>query len=53
MYVWLGAPSIHMMSGLNLAWHWQGCWGNVHFKRHYGIVGSWGWLFKLLAFVKV
>ena len=39
--VWLGAPSIHMMFGLNLAGHWQGGWGHVHFRSHYGVVESW------------
>ena len=36
----VGAPSIHKMSGLNLARHWQGCWGHVHFRSHSGTVES-------------
>ena len=51
--VWLGAQKIHWMSGLNLVGHWQGCWGHVHFRSHLETIESWGWLFRLLAFVNV
>ena len=27
---WFGAPSMHSMSGLSLAWHWHVGWGYVH-----------------------
>ena len=53
MCVWFGAPSIHMMLGLDLAGHWQGCWTHVQFRSHYGTIESWGWLYRLPTFVKV
>ena len=28
--VWFGAPSMHRMSGLSLAWHWHLVCGHVH-----------------------
>ena len=37
--VWLGAPSMHRMSGLSLAWHWHSCWGHMHLRSHSRIVG--------------
>ena len=37
--VWLGAPSIHRMFGLNLAWHWQGCWGMCILGAILGLLG--------------
>ena len=32
--VWFGAPSIHRMSGLSLAWHWHFVCGHVHSRSH-------------------
>ena len=38
--VWLGAPIMHGMSGLNLAWQPHGiCW-HEHLKSQSGIVGT-------------
>ena len=51
--IWLGAPSMHRMSGLDLTWHWQGCWGHVDLRSHYGTLGYGSWLFKLPTFAKV
>ena len=51
--VWLGAPMMHNMSGLNLAWHWHAPWVHVHLRSHYGIVWSEGWLYILQALGKV
>ena len=36
--VWFGAPSMHSMSNLSLAWYWQFVCGHVHLRSHYGIV---------------
>ena len=51
--VWLGAPIMHSMSGLSLAWHWHIRFGHVHVRSHFGSVWFGGWLFRLLALVKV
>ena len=51
--VWFGAPIMHKMSGLSLAWHWQGDWEHVHCKSHPGTVCSCGWLLILPEFTLV
>ena len=51
--VWFGAPIMHRMSGLRLAWHWLGVWGHVHLSNHSRIVRSGGLLLILLALVSV
>ena len=38
--VLFGAPIMHRMSGLSLAWHRQGVCGHVHLISHSGIVCS-------------
>ena len=38
--VWFGAPSMHRISSLSLAWHWQLVCAHVHFMSHYGTVCS-------------
>ena len=51
--IWLGAPIMHSMFSLSLAWHWHICCGHVHVRSHSGTVWSGGWLFRLPALVKV
>ena len=36
--VWLGAPIMHIMSGLSVAWHWHFLCKHVHARSHLGIV---------------
>ena len=36
--VWFGAPIIHKISGLSLAWHWQGVFVHVPSRSHSRIV---------------
>ena len=50
---WFGAPIMHRMSGLSLAWHWHGFWWHVHWSSPSGIVGYCGWSLRWLALVKV
>ena len=50
---WLGAPSMHRMSGLSLVGHWHGCGGHVHLRSQFETVEYGGWLFRLPAFVIV
>ena len=40
--IWLGTPSMHRMSGLSLAGHWEGGWRHVHLRSHFGTVESGG-----------
>ena len=51
--VCLGAPRMHIMSGLNLSWHWHGFCVHIHLRSLSGIVWSWGWLVSLPALVNV
>ena len=51
--VWLGAPSIVRIYGLNLAWHWQCVCEHVHLISHYGMVRSWVLLLRLPALVNL
>ena len=51
--IWFGAPMTHRISGLSLAWHWQGRCGHIHLRSMFVIVGFGGWLFELHALVKV
>jgi hypothetical protein len=51
--VWFGAPIMHRMSGLSLAWHWHGFWRHVHCSSHFGIVCSCGWLLLWPALIRV
>ena len=51
--IWFGAPMTHRISGLSLAWHWQGHCGHIHLRSLFGTVGYGGWLFELHALVKV
>ena len=51
--IWFGAPIRHRMSGLSLAWHWQGGWEHVHCKSHSGTVCACGWLLIFPAFTLV
>ena len=51
--IWFGAPIMHKMSSLSLAWHWQGVWEHVHCNSHSGTVCSCGWLLILPAFTLV
>ena len=37
--VWFGAPIMHKMSGLNLAWHWHVICEHVHLRSHMGLFG--------------
>ena len=39
--VWLRAPSIIRIYGLNLTWHWQCVCEHVHLISHSGMVRSW------------
>jgi hypothetical protein len=48
-----GAPIMHSMSGLSLAWHWHGVWGHVHASSHSGTVDSCGRLLRCPALVFV
>jgi hypothetical protein len=51
--VWLGAPIMHRMFGLSLAWHPHGiCW-HEHLISHLGIVCSGIALLNVPAFVGV
>jgi hypothetical protein len=50
---WFGAPIMHRIYGLSLAWHWQlGC-EHVHLRSHSGIVCSGGLLLNVFALVSV
>ena len=49
--IWFGAPSMHRVSGLNLAWHWHVVCGQVHLRSHYGIVCLGGLLLRFHALV--
>ena len=40
--VWLGAPIMHSVSSLSLAWHWHIRCGHVHVRSHYGTCLVWG-----------
>jgi hypothetical protein len=51
--VWFGTPSIHMMSGRSLAWHWHLVCVHVHSMSHSGTVCSWLMLLRLPVFVSV
>ena len=51
--VWFGAPIMHRMYGLSLAWHWHGFWWHVHWSSHSAIVCSCSWLLMWYALVKV
>ena len=51
--VWFGAPNMHRISGLNLAWHWHVVYGHVHLRNHSGIVCSSGLLLRLHVLVSV
>ena len=53
--VWLfvGAPSTHNMSGLSLARHVHGIMGHAHWSSHCGIVLSYGLEIWLPAFMSV
>ena len=51
--VWFGAPSMHRISGLSLAWHWQVVCGHMQLRSHSGIVCSGVVLLVLLALVSV
>ena len=51
--VWFEAPIIHRISGLSLAWHWQGVCVHVHLRSHSGIVYSGGLLLRCPALVNV
>ena len=42
--VWFGAPIMHRMFGLSLAWHWHVC-VHVHLRSYSEIVCSGGVLF--------
>ena len=42
LVVWFGAPSMHRMSGLSLAWHWHVFVGMCIGVSHSGIVCSCG-----------
>ena len=51
--VWFGAPILHRMSGLNLAWHWHVVCVHVHLRSHFGIVCSGGLFLRWLGLVNV
>ena len=51
--VWVGAPSIFRIYGLNLAWHWQFVCEHVHLISHSGMARSCLLLLRLLALVSV
>jgi hypothetical protein len=51
--VWFGAPIMHRMYGLSLAWHWQGVCGHVHLSNQSRIVCFGGLLLILPALVSV
>jgi hypothetical protein len=55
--IWFGAPIMHMISGLNLAWHWYWHWHvvcvHMHLRSHSKIVCSGGVLFRWSASVNV
>jgi hypothetical protein len=36
--IWLGAPIMHKMSGLSLAWHLHGIYSHEHLMNQSGIV---------------
>jgi hypothetical protein len=36
--IWFGAPIMHKMSSLSLAWQWHGLWGHSHRSSQFGIV---------------
>ena len=40
--VWLGAPVMHIVSGLSLAWHWRFLCEHVHARIHSSIAWSSG-----------
>ena len=50
---WFGAPSMHMISGIYLAWHWKSVCGQVHSKSHFGTICSWVLSLRLPTFVNV
>lgn len=47
------APIIHSMYGLNIARHVHGVLGHVHWSSHCGIVMSWGLEFSFPALMSV
>ena len=51
--IWFGAPIMHMISGLNLAWHWHVVCVHGHLRSHSGIVCSGGVLFRWPTMVNV
>ena len=51
--VWFGAPIMHKMSNLNLAWHWHDVCEHVHLRSQSAIVCSGGLLLKLPTLVSV
>ena len=51
--VWFGAPIMHIMSGLSLAWHWHFLSEHVLARSQSGTVSSGGWLLWLHALVNV
>ena len=51
--IWFGAPILHRISGLNLAWHWHVVCVHVQLRSHSGIVCSYGVLFRWPALARV
>ena len=51
--IWFGAPIMHRMSGLYLAWHWHDVCVHVHLRIHSKTVESCCLLLRLHALVSV
>jgi hypothetical protein len=52
VHVWFGAPILHKMSNLHLAWHWHDVCEHVHLRSQSGIVcsgGLFGWFVVKIA----
>ena len=51
--IWFGAPTMHRISGLNLAWYWHVACAHVHLSSQFETIWSGGLLLWLPASVNV